>query len=106
MRITDQLLPPDEWEERIGQQVRAARISAGIEQAELAVAAGISVGAVRNLERGRGSTVRTLVRTVHALDRDDWLESLAPQSSVSPLDLIRSVSRPRSRVYRARGDGA
>jgi transcriptional regulator with XRE-family HTH domain len=104
MRITEQLLSTEEWEERIGHQVRAMRISAGIEQAELAIAAGISVGAVRNLERGRGSTVRTLVRTVHALERDDWLESLSPHSTVSPLDLVRSVSRPRSRVYRARGD--
>lgn len=106
MRITEQLLSTEEWEERIGNQVRAMRISAGIEQTELAIAAGISIGAVRNLERGRGSTLRTLVRTVHALDRDDWLESLAPQSSVSPLDLVRSVSRPRSRVYRARRDRA
>jgi transcriptional regulator with XRE-family HTH domain len=106
MRIAEQVFSTEEWEQRIGNQVRAMRISAGLEQAELAMAAGISIGAVRNLERGRGSTVRTLVRTVHALDRDDWLESLAPQSSVSPLDLIRSVSRPRSRVYRPRGERA
>jgi len=58
---------------------------------------------VRNLEVGRGSTLRTLVRVVRALGRTDWLEALAPPVTVSPLALLsskRPATRPRQRVSR------
>ncbi|MEJ1231449.1 MAG: helix-turn-helix transcriptional regulator [Galbitalea sp.] len=61
-------LSTDEWEQRVGQQLRRLRLDAGLDQAGLAESAAVSVGAVRNLERGAGSTLKTLVRVVRALD--------------------------------------
>lgn len=92
----------DEWEARVGQQLRALRISAGHDQSQLAELAGVSLGAVRNLETGKGSTLKTLVRVTRALGRTDWLAAISPEITVSPIAVLRSGPEPRSRVYRER----
>jgi transcriptional regulator with XRE-family HTH domain len=95
----------DEWEAVIGAEIRAGRIAANLDQAELAKRADISLGAVRNLEAGRGSSLKTLVRVVRALGRGDWLETLAPPITLSPLAMLssrRTAGRPRQRVSRRR----
>jgi transcriptional regulator with XRE-family HTH domain len=92
-----------EWEALLGEQLRSIRLDSGHDQAALADLADVSLTAVKNLENGRGSTLRTLVRVLRALDRADWLATLAPEPTVSPLDLLRSSSTtPRRRVYRPR----
>jgi transcriptional regulator with XRE-family HTH domain len=95
-------LSSEEWESSVGAQVRSLRISARLDQAGLADRAGISIGAVKGLEQGKGSTLRTLVRVATALDRAEWLTALDPQPSISPIDVLRSRREPRQRVYRAR----
>ncbi|HEY4269632.1 MAG TPA: hypothetical protein VGM94_15730 [Galbitalea sp.] len=105
MRIGEQQLSSEEWEASIGAQFRALRIGAGFDQLTLAEHAAVSVGALRNLERGAGSSLRTVVQVSRALDAEDWLASLAPAPTVSPIDAVRSRRTPRSRVYRARRDG-
>jgi transcriptional regulator with XRE-family HTH domain len=97
----------EEWEALVGAEVRAARIAANVDQASLAARADVSVGALKNLEAGKGSSLKTVVRVVRALDRTDWLEALAPPITVSPLAMLaakRSGGRPRQRVrHRSRG---
>lgn len=94
----------DDWESYLGEQFRAMRIRANLEQLELAERAGISVGALKNLEGGKGSSVKTLIKVARALGRTDWLEALAPRVSVSPMQLLkaRDKTAPRQRVYRPR----
>jgi transcriptional regulator with XRE-family HTH domain len=93
----------DEWEARIGAQLRSLRLDAGLDQISLARRADISTSTLQSLENGRGSTVRSLVRVLRALDADDALDSLAPASAVSPIDVLRTADRaPRRRVYRSR----
>jgi transcriptional regulator with XRE-family HTH domain len=95
----------EEWEAAIGTQVRAARIAADLDQSELAKRADISLGAVKNLEAGKGSSLKTLVRVVRALGQTEWLESLTPPITVSPLAMLsskRSATRTRQRVSRRR----
>ena len=88
-----------EWEVLIGEQIRKARIARGAGQEQLAALADVSVGALSKLERGKGSSLKTLIAVVRALDRADWLEGLAPPVTVSPMQLLRSRSRaPRVRV--------
>ena len=95
----------EDFEIALGEQVRALRIAAGLDQATLASEAGISLGAVRNLEQGNGSTLRTIIRAVRVLDREDWLDGLAPRVSVSPLDVLRNRRTPRQRVFKERSTG-
>ena len=70
---------------------------------ELAALADVSLGALHNLESGSGTTLRTLVRVVRALDRADWLHALAPEVGVSPMQMLRERQRdaPQRRVRRS-----
>ena len=89
----------DEWERELGRQIRALRLRQNIDQRELADRAGIALNAVRNLESGKGATVRSLVRALRALERADWLRTLAPQVSISPVQMLKAKA-PRLRATR------
>jgi transcriptional regulator with XRE-family HTH domain len=108
MQIGPDLLPGStqlttiDWEQRIGEQLRRARLAAGLDQAEVAERSDVSVGAVRNLERGNGSTLKTLVRVARTLGLQSWLGSLAPVVAVSPIEVLRGNRQERTRVYRPR----
>lgn len=90
----------EDWERLLGEQIRAARLAAGVAQVALAAQANVALGALKNLESGKGSTVRTLVRVVRALGRSDWLEALEPPVAVSPLAAFEQSQR--NRTVRAR----
>jgi transcriptional regulator with XRE-family HTH domain len=77
-------------EDLLGEQLRDLRLRQNLDQRELAARAGVALNAVKRLESGQGSTVRSLVRVLRALGRADWLQSLAPPVSVSPLQLLES----------------
>ena len=69
-----------EWEALVGDQVRRVRIAKDVDQAGLAELADISVGAVSNLERGKGSSLRTLIAVLRALGQTEWLSRWPPRS--------------------------
>ena len=88
----------EEVEDAIGDQVRAVRIAAGHDQAGLAALAGVSLSALKNLEQGKGSTLRTLVPERTALFQNgdalrEWLGVLAYALSY---DSFRNAAFPRS----------
>ncbi|KQQ09944.1 helix-turn-helix transcriptional regulator [Rathayibacter sp. Leaf296] len=66
----------DEWLASLGQSIREARIDRLLDQVTLARLADIAPRSLGNLEAGRGSSLTTLIKTVRALDREDWLEAL------------------------------
>lgn len=94
----------EDWEADIGEQVRALRIRHELSQAQLASASNISLGAVKKLENGQGSSLKTLIHVVRALHADAWLEQLSPKSIVSPMQVLRDqqLNAPRRRVYKKR----
>jgi transcriptional regulator with XRE-family HTH domain len=104
MTIIENNIGTQDWEAYIGEQFRAMRIRADLEQVDLARRAEVSVGAVKNLEGGKGSTIKTLVKVCRALGRTDWLHSLAPAVTVSPMQMLRSRNKApvRQKVYRPR----
>lgn len=88
-----------EWEALIGEQVRTVRVAQDLDQARLAALANVSVGALSNLERGKGSSLSTVVAVVRALDCSQWLQGLAPAVGVSPMHLLRAKRHsPKQRV--------
>ncbi len=105
MEVTRDHRTLEEWEIALGEQVRAARVAANLDQERLAERADVSVGAISNLERGKGSSLKTLVAVVRAVGRTDWLESLAPPVTVSPMQLLRArhATTPARRRVRASG---
>lgn len=82
----------------LGAQVRTARVEADLDQEALAGLAGVGVATVSKLENGHGSSLATLVKVVRALDREDWLDSLAPATDMSPIRMADSGGRHRRRV--------
>lgn len=90
----------DELERHVGEQVRTLRLRANITQDDLARQADVSTSTVRNLEAGRGASLATLAKVVRALGRDEWLDSLAPPVSISPLQMARG-QRPATARKRA-----
>lgn len=94
----NQLLTPEELASEIGENIRALRLLKNVPQKSLAVQAGVSQTALRHLEAGQGANLMTFVRVVRALDKDEWLQSLAPRVTINPLHMVRgSGTRQRAR---------
>lgn len=79
-------------EEEFGAHVRRARLFADIDQRTLAATANISPVTLAKLEKGKGSTLTTLIKVLRALNRDDWLGTLEPAPTVSPVALAREAA--------------
>lgn len=89
----------EEFEADMGEQIKSLRLKQNIDRATLALRAGCSLSALKNLENGAGSTLRTLIAVARALNREDWLRHVAPMTTISPLSMpksgqIRQRARP------------
>ena len=96
------------WEVELGQRLRALRIENELTQQELADRANISLGALKHLEQGSGSTTTSLAKVLHALGQEGWIDALSPPTTAfSPLDLLeerrRAARRERTRVRHSGG---
>jgi len=94
-------LTPEEMEVELGVKLKALRLSRNLDQKTLAGRAGVSVRALRSLESGQGSTLKTLVSVLRALGRQEWLNTIAPVATINPLALTREA-QPRQRASRTR----
>jgi len=94
-------MTPGEMEAALGEKLKSLRLSRNLDQKTLAERAGLSVRALRSLEAGQGSTVKTLVGVLRALGRQDWLNTIAPVATINPLTLTRDA-QPRQRASRPR----
>jgi transcriptional regulator with XRE-family HTH domain len=93
----------EELETALGASLKALRLDRNIDQQSLAAQAGVSTGALKNLENGKGSTLKTLVSVLRALDRADWLTTIGPVASINPLTHTESATaRQRARAPRSR----
>lgn len=89
---------PEELEFSLGEDVKALRLQKNIARKILCERAGISVSALRNLEGGKGATLKTLIRVLKALNRESWLEQISPRTSINPLHLTKEKEqRQRAR---------
>ena len=86
-----------EWEAELGNQIRSLRLRLNLDQRRLAERAGIALNAVKNLETGKGATLRPLVQVLRILNRTEWLGTLAPAVSISPVQMLKTKA-PRQRA--------
>jgi transcriptional regulator with XRE-family HTH domain len=92
------LLTTENWERRLGGEVRRLRQRRELTQAELAERANVSLSSIKYLEAGKGSSLATVVRVAKALEREDWLASfMPPESTISPMALLRERQRSEQR---------
>ncbi len=92
-----------EMEELLGSRLRELRLLKNLDQKSLAERAGLSLNSVKHLESGKGARVNSLIKVLRALERTDWLDTLAPIVSISPIQMLKRGSRePRRARRRAR----
>ena len=87
----------EELELDFGERLKSLRLRQNIDRATLAAQAGCSLSAIKNIENGAGSTMRTLIAVVRALGREEWLRTVAPMATISPLSLPKA-GRVRQRA--------
>lgn len=95
----DNQLTLDELCNALGSHFRQLRLNTEMSLSVETVAqrANASVTAVRNLEAGRG-TIKTMMSVLRALNREEWIDSLAPQVTINPLSMARGKpARQRAR---------
>lgn len=82
-----------DWETDLGQRIRLARKRTGLSQQALADRANVSRSAIKSLEAGRGSTLRTFVSVARALRLDAGLDRIfAAPATVSPVAMMQARS--------------
>lgn len=95
LATVDEILP------LLGERLRRQRLAQGLAQSELAAMAGLSLGAVRKLERSGQSSVETMVRVVKALGLVAELEPLFEARPTSIAQMERAErARQRQRAPR------
>lgn len=91
-----------EMEAELGARLKDYRVNfRRLDQVTVAERSGISVRALRNLETGNGSSLRTLIAVLRTLGRETWLETIAPAATINPLMLTRQA-QPRQRASKPR----
>ena len=70
-RMTD-----EEWAVLFGTHIKNLRLQKNLGQEALAEEAGISPGALKNLENGQGATLKTLIKVLRILKRLTWLGTI------------------------------
>jgi transcriptional regulator with XRE-family HTH domain len=91
----------NEMEADLGAKLKRLRLNKNLDQKTLAARAGVSVRALRNLESGAGTTVKTLLSVLRALGRETWLDTVAPVATINPLTLTSRIAL-RQRAARRR----
>ena len=85
---------PEELQSELGWRLQQLRLSRNLDQRTAADKAGITRSALQNLEAGRGSSVKTLIRMLKALNYLEGIEILAPEPIVNPLALLKTKRLP------------
>lgn len=81
----------------LGMQVKRLRIRKNLTQNELADKADVALNVIKKLECGKGVTMVSMIRVLVVLGKTQWLDSIAPIVSISPLDMLR-LGKERVRV--------
>jgi len=85
----------------LGEAVRQIRIKKGLSLDEVAARANLSPTAVRSLELGRGSTLRTFIKVLAILDETKLLTDWAHRSEeFSPIAIFRDSQKKNAKPQR------
>lgn len=95
---------PEEMEVFLGHELKKFRLHRNITQQALARQAGVSLGALKSLESGKGCSLKTLMYILKALGREGWLETVAPVPTINPLAMTLDA-KPRQRAASNKGAG-
>ena len=96
-------------EKRIGETIRRLRIRKGLPLEDVAARASLSPISVRALELGRGSTLKTVLKVLNAMEEvaflQDWVEQSTERSPIQALREARRLAAEPKRVSRKKKEG-
>ena len=91
--------------EEVGDSIRKLRLQRNLSQEVVAERSGISFGAYRHLESGKGTSLRSFLAVCRTLGKTDWLRTLPPPM-ISPMEILKREGRmPRQRASAVRKGG-
>ena len=96
-------------EKTLGGAIRRLRIRKGLPLEDIAARASLSPISVRALELGRGSTLKTLLKVLDAMDETAFLQDWIEKSTENrPMQALREARRlalePKRAPRRKKGD--
>lgn len=95
-QITDyEIAAPEGIEADLGRRVEELRLSKNRNQSQVAEEAGVSRRTITRLENGEGVSLDTFIRVLRALGAVDRLQTLLPDTTVSPVERVRMKGRKR-----------
>jgi transcriptional regulator with XRE-family HTH domain len=97
----EKAMTTSEWQGQFGSHIKSLRLRQDLDQQALSEQAGVGLSAVKNLENGKGSTMKTLIKVLRVLGKVEWLDTLAPTVSISPMQMLKS-STERQRAFSPR----
>lgn len=98
MRI-DARSPDNTVFSELGERIRANRLARNISQEQLADEAGIGRVTLQRIENGStGTSLRSLIRILRALDLSESLDGLVPEPRPSPIQQVDDAGKTRRRA--------
>ncbi|MBN2293759.1 MAG: helix-turn-helix domain-containing protein [Pirellulales bacterium] len=95
MKIDTRTTPQQALSE-LAARITQRRIELGLTQAEAAQRAGVGKRTIERIEAGGDTQLSTLIRLLRILDLSDRLDLLIPESTVSPMEMLkRQSARPK-----------
>ncbi|MCU7921616.1 MAG: helix-turn-helix domain-containing protein [Candidatus Thiodiazotropha sp. (ex Dulcina madagascariensis)] len=82
----------------IGLRILRRRLDLQLTQAELAEQAGIAKRTVERIEAGASAQMSSMIRVLRVLELLPGLDSLIPQQSQRPMDLLKRKGKVRQRA--------
>lgn len=82
----------------LGKRIKEIRLRKNVTQKDLAFKAGISLLSLQKLESGHSVTLSTFIRVVRMLRLLENFDTLVPESTISPVLLLKLKGRERHRA--------
>lgn len=82
----------------LGSRLARRRVEMNLTQATLAEQAGIGKRTLEAIEAGNDCQLSTLVRILKTLKLTPHLDQLAPEATLSPIELVKSQGQKRQRA--------
>ena len=97
-KIDFSIATSEQIEAALCKRVKNIRLTRNITQAKLAEEAGVSLRTIRRLEKGKGVSFDTFIRTLIALRIQHNLEVLLPDPTIRPFERITHKGTERIRA--------
>lgn len=88
--------------DKLATRLKDYRIRKQYTQKELATKSGVSLNSIQNLEQGEMVSLRVLLPVLRALKLTSNLESLVPDVSISPIQLLKVQEAKKKRVKKTK----